>query len=90
MDSDIEALPREIADTANLLDSRGYDVQIGYRDGEPAAFNAIRGDVTITVKDWKQTWACALRSPELDYDEMYDRPRSIEDEIRRWLDDLED
>ena len=90
MDSEVDSFPESIANTVNLLRNRGYDVRIGYRDGEPAAINAVQDDVTISVQDWRQTWACSLRSDEIDYDEMYDRPSRIEDEICRWLDDLED
>lgn len=90
MESDVESLPRPIADTVNLLSSRGYDVRIGYRDDEPAAVRAVLGDTTIMIDDWRRTWACALRSPEIDYDEMYDRRSRVESEVRDWLEDLED
>ena len=90
MASEADSFPKSIANTVNLLDSRGYDVNIGYRDDEPAAVRAVRDDTEILVEDWRRTWACSVRSPNLAYDEMYDRPSRVESEVRGWLSDLED
>lgn len=85
-------LPSGIEECIGLLADHGFDVRESETDASTPAVCADRGEacVDIVATDDGQWWITA-RAPDMPVlSEMYDRPRRVRREARRWLDDFED
>ena len=85
--------PDELQHLLNELAEEGFEVTYGEVEGEGGGpgFTVEKGETTIHVEDWTQTWALTCRSPDRpDYDDTWAYPSRVRGEVWEWLQDYGD